>query len=178
MNSTLGRDRCIARWCTQKPTSAFGSGMYWDFSPRFIGRHVLPASSVRNTPAAEMAMKIRSGWLGSSRIVCKPMPPAPGAHLGPCWSRSPGISCQVRPPSRRTRLSAYPPEPVLRSSLPPSRWLNLDDLQLHHPLRAALGPLGKLQVFRPQTQPMFALVVKVHFRRHAGFFAGFVEHDT
>ncbi len=35
--------------------------MCWDRSPRLIGRHVLPASSVRKAPAAEMAMKIRSG---------------------------------------------------------------------------------------------------------------------
>ena len=30
-----------------------------DFRPRFIGRQVVPPSSLRKTPAAEMAMKIR-----------------------------------------------------------------------------------------------------------------------
>ena len=34
----------------------------------FIGLQVLPASSVRKAPAAEMATKIRSGLLGSSAI--------------------------------------------------------------------------------------------------------------
>jgi hypothetical protein len=36
-----------------------GSGMCSERSPRLIGRQVLPPSSVRNAPAAEMAMKIR-----------------------------------------------------------------------------------------------------------------------
>ncbi len=48
------------RW-TQWPTSAVGSGSCADFRPLLIGFHVLPASSVRNAPAAEMAMKIRPG---------------------------------------------------------------------------------------------------------------------
>ena len=48
------------RW-TQWPTSASGSGMYCDCRPRLIGFHVLPPSSVRNAPAAEMAMNIRFG---------------------------------------------------------------------------------------------------------------------
>src|SRR3989441_7293129 len=61
--------------------------------PRFIGRHVLPASSVRKTPAAEMAMKIRPGWLGSRRIVCRHNPPAPGCQEdAEPWPRSPGRS--------------------------------------------------------------------------------------
>src|SRR5437879_7836273 len=48
MNSTLGRDGCSAMRCTQWPTSAVGSGMYWECRPRLIGRHVVPPSSVRN----------------------------------------------------------------------------------------------------------------------------------
>ena len=83
------------RW-TQWPTSAFGSGMYCDFRPRLIGFQVLPPSSVRNAPAAEMAMKIRFGLLGSSRIVCRHIPPAPGCQRGPVpLPRSPGSSFQV-----------------------------------------------------------------------------------
>ena len=39
------------------------------------------------TPAhdwsADMAMKIRCGFVGSIRIVCRHKPPAPGCHLGP-----------------------------------------------------------------------------------------------
>ena len=47
--------------CTQWPTSAFGSGMSFGLAgPRLIGRQVSPPSSVRNAPAAEMAMNIRS----------------------------------------------------------------------------------------------------------------------
>ena len=40
MNSTCGRDGCIAMRCTQWPTSACGLGMPSDRRPRFIGRHV------------------------------------------------------------------------------------------------------------------------------------------
>ena len=93
MNSTFGRDGCMAMRCTQWPTSAFGSGMYSERSPRLIGRQVLPPSSVRNAPAAEMAMKMRLGLVGSSRMVCRHMPPAPGCHRGPVpWPRRPGSS--------------------------------------------------------------------------------------
>ncbi len=45
-------------WCTQWPTSAFGSGMYCERSPRLIGFQLAPPSSVRKAPAAEMAMYI------------------------------------------------------------------------------------------------------------------------
>ena len=48
--------------------------------PRFVGCQVWPASSVRNTPAAEIAMKIRSGLPGSRTMVCSAMPPAPGCQ--------------------------------------------------------------------------------------------------
>ena len=45
-------------------------------------------------------MKMRWGLLGSSRIVCRHMPPAPGCQFGPePWPRSPGSSCHVCPPS-------------------------------------------------------------------------------
>src|SRR2546425_7115180 len=80
MNSTPGRERCSAMRCTQWPTSAVGLGMYWERRPRLIGRQVLPASSVRKAPAAEMATCIRRGLLGSSRIVWRHIPPAPGCR--------------------------------------------------------------------------------------------------
>src|SRR3989441_510318 len=100
MNSTPGREGCSAMRCTQCPTSAFGLGMYCDRKPRLIGRQLLPASSVRKAPAAEMATCIRRGLLGSSRIVCRHIPPAPGCHCGPVpWPRSPASSSQVLPPS-------------------------------------------------------------------------------
>ena len=45
-------------------------------------------------------MKMRCGLLGSSRMVCRHMPPAPGCQRDPePWPRSPGSSCQVCPPS-------------------------------------------------------------------------------
>ena len=47
-----------------------------------------------------MATKIRSGLLGSSTIVCRHIPPAPGCQRWPgAWSRSPESSCHVCPPS-------------------------------------------------------------------------------
>src|SRR5438270_1129114 len=42
---------------------------YWECNPRLIGFHVLPPSSLRKAPAAEMAMYIRFGLAGSSRMV-------------------------------------------------------------------------------------------------------------
>ena len=64
--------------------------MYAERSPWLIGVHVSPPSSVRNAPAAEMAMNIRCGFDGSSTIVCRHRPPAPGCQREPepC-SRSP-----------------------------------------------------------------------------------------
>src|SRR6266446_601951 len=100
MNSTLGRERCSAMRCTQWPISAFGSGMYCECRPRLIGFQVLPASSERKAPAAEMATYMRRGFFGSSRTVWRHIPPAPGCHLGPVpWPRSPASSCHVLPPS-------------------------------------------------------------------------------
>src|ERR1700738_1223938 len=81
--------------------------MYSDRKPRLIGFHVLPASSVRNAPAAEMAMDLRVWFLGSIRIVCRHMPPAPGVQLGPdpCL-RSPESSSHVCPPSVVRNIAA------------------------------------------------------------------------
>src|SRR5213594_5042538 len=111
MNSVFGRDGCIAiRW-TQWPTSAVWSGMYCECRPRLIGFHVLPASSERKAPAAEMATWIRFGLLGSSRMVWRHIPPAPGCHLGPVpCPRRPASSCQVLPPSlvRNNAASSIP----------------------------------------------------------------------
>src|SRR5437660_5992725 len=111
MNSTLGRERCSAMRCTQWPTSAFGSGMYCERRPWLIGFHVLPASSERNAPAAEMATYSRFAFLGSIRIVWRHIPPAPGCHLGPVpWPRRPGSSCHVLAPSlvRNSAASSTP----------------------------------------------------------------------
>src|SRR4029077_587114 len=107
MNSTPGRDGFIAMWCTQCPISAFGSGMYCDFRPRLIGCQVLPPSSVRNAPAAEIAIQIRCGLLGSRMMVCRHMPPAPGCHFGPVpWPLNPESSCQLTAPSVDRKMAA------------------------------------------------------------------------
>src|SRR5204862_1210353 len=83
MKSVFGLDGCIAiRW-TQCPTSACGSGMYCECKPWLIGFQLLPPSSVRNAPAAEIAMKMRFGFFGSIRVECRNIPPAEGCHLGP-----------------------------------------------------------------------------------------------
>src|SRR5208282_1190386 len=74
--------------------------MYFEYNPRLMGCQVLPPSSVRNAPAAEMAIQIRCGLLGSRMMVCRHMPPAPGCHFGPVpWPRSPESSFQFSPPS-------------------------------------------------------------------------------
>jgi hypothetical protein len=94
-------------WCTQWPTSASWSGMPSDRSPRLIARQLLPASSVRNVPAAEIATVMRAASRGSSRIVCRHIPPAPGCHDGPVpWPRRPGSSCQLPPPSTERKSAA------------------------------------------------------------------------
>src|ERR1700676_1449975 len=86
--------------CTQWPTSAEGFGIVSDTRPLLIGFHVCPASSLRNAPAAEMAIYIRSLFFGSSRMVCRHMPPAPGCQCGPeSCLRSPDNSIQLTPPS-------------------------------------------------------------------------------
>src|SRR6185369_3414562 len=71
------------------------------------GRQVLPPSSLRKAPAAEIATKIRPGLARSSRMVCRHRPPAPGCHLGPdVCARSAGSSCQVWPPSLERNKAA------------------------------------------------------------------------
>src|SRR6266478_2877601 len=85
--------------------------MVADLSPLLIGFHVLPPSSVRNAPAAEIAIKIRFGSLGSRMTVCRHMPPAPGAQCGPepC-PRNPESSSQFCPPSaERNRAASSTP---------------------------------------------------------------------
>src|SRR5580704_16323938 len=118
MKRTPGREGFIAIWCTQCPTSAVGLGMYFEYSPLLIGFHDLPPSSVRNAPAAEMAMYIRSGLLGSRMMVCRHIPPAPGCHIGPVpCPRRPESSCQFSPPSvdRNSAASSTPAYTVLGS---------------------------------------------------------------
>src|SRR5258708_30182852 len=82
-----------------------------DLRPLLIGSHVLPPSSVLNAPAAEIAIKIRLGSLGSRMTVCRHMPPAPGAQCGPepC-PRKPESSSQFCPPSadRNNAASSIP----------------------------------------------------------------------
>jgi hypothetical protein len=111
MYSTDGRDGCIARRCTQWPTSAAGSGIPSERRPWFTGRQVWPPSSDLNAPAAEIAVKIRPGEDGSRMIVCRHIPPAPGCHDGPdLWPRRPGSSSQCFPPSadRNSPASSTP----------------------------------------------------------------------
>src|ERR1700740_1654982 len=93
--------------------------MYCDFSPRLIGFHVSPASSLRNAPAAEIATKIRRGLLGSRTIVCRHMPPAPGCHLGPVpCPRNPESSFQFLPPSvERNNAASSTPAYTVSGSL-------------------------------------------------------------
>src|ERR1043166_6227887 len=93
MYSKSGRDFACAIRCTQCPTSASGSGMYCDRNPLLIGFHVFPPSSLRNAPAAEIAIKIRPAFFGSSTIVCRHIPPAPGCHFGPKWQPGAGGMC-------------------------------------------------------------------------------------
>src|SRR5258707_13941361 len=90
--------------------------MIADLSPLLIGFHVLPPSSVLNAPAAEIAIKIRLGSLGSRMTVCRHMPPAPGAQCGPepC-PRKPESSSQFCPPSAE-RNSAASSTPAYTSS--------------------------------------------------------------
>src|SRR6202158_1784537 len=93
--------------------------MYWECSPRLIGRHVLPPSSVRKAPAAEIAIKIRRGSLGSKIMVWRHIPPAPGCQRGPePWPRSPESSCQVCPASvERNNAASSTPAYTVAGSL-------------------------------------------------------------
>ena len=91
----------MAMRCTQWPTSAVGFGMPSDSSPRLIGCHVWPPSSVRKAPAAEMAMNdpLRVGRIEDDRVQAH----AAGAGLPSAdpmpWPRKPASSCQFCPPS-------------------------------------------------------------------------------
>ena len=98
------------RW-TQWPTSAVGSGMCSDRSPRLIGRQVWPPSSLRNAPAAEMAMKIRPGLLGIEEDRVQAHAAGAGLPFRPePWPRRPESSCQVCPPSvERNRAASSTP---------------------------------------------------------------------
>src|SRR5579883_203210 len=81
--------------------------MYSERSPRLIGFQVAPQSSVRNAPAAEIAMYMRPAFDGSITMVCSPIPPAPGCQRLPVeWLRSPGSSCQLAPPSVERNMAA------------------------------------------------------------------------
>src|SRR5215470_7437808 len=81
--------------------------MYLEYRPLLIGFQVLPPSSVRKAPAAEIATQIRCGLLGSRIIVCRHIPPAPGCHFGPVpCPRSPGSSLQFLPPSVERKIAA------------------------------------------------------------------------
>src|SRR5579859_299550 len=92
--------------------------MYCEWRPLLIGFHVTPPSSVRNAPAAEIAMYIRFASLGSRITVCRHMPPAPGCQCGPVpCSRSPFSSSQLSPPSvdLNSAASSIPAYTVLAS---------------------------------------------------------------
>src|SRR5262245_45515202 len=107
MNSVSGFEGCIAMQCTQWPTSALGSGSsYLDTSPLLMGFQLLPPSSVRNAPPAEIATNMRPFCARSSRIVCRPMPPAPGCHRSPFTARSAGSSFHDLPPSVVLNIAA------------------------------------------------------------------------
>src|ERR1035438_7440439 len=98
--------------------------MVFDFSPLLIGFQVLPASSVRKAPAAEMAIYIRSRSLVSWMMVCRHMPPAPGIQCGPdpC-PRRPANSTQLAPPSvdLNSAASSTPAKTVSKSASEGSR---------------------------------------------------------
>ena len=74
--------------------------MYCDFSPRLIGFQVLPPSSVRNAPAAEMAMKhpLGIGRVEQDRVQAH----AAGARL-PAWAPSRARA------GRTAHASVWPP---------------------------------------------------------------------
>ena len=110
MNSTPGRVGCIARRCTQCPTSASGSGMPSDWSPRLIGRQVWPASSERNAPAAEIAANIRPVPTGPAGSCAGTSRPRPAARTGRTHGR--GASAAPASSARRHQSGTAPrPQP-------------------------------------------------------------------
>src|SRR5262245_35739399 len=76
-------------------------------TPLFLGCHVAPLSSLRNTPAALIATHMRWSALGSRTIECTINPPLPGVHLSrdSCSLRA-LFSCQLTPPSPLTNSDA------------------------------------------------------------------------
>ena len=93
------------RW-TQCPTSASCCGMLFDFKPRLIGRQLAPASSLRNAPAAEIAVNMR---FGSLRVEDDRVQ----AHAA--RARLPGAGRRVRRAGRRA-LPTFSPPSVERKS--------------------------------------------------------------
>src|SRR5580704_3990841 len=92
--------------------------MYWENRPLLIGFQVLPPSSVRKAPAADMAMYIFLESLGSRMMVCRHILPAPGCHFGPVpCPRRPDTSCHDCPPSveRKSAASSTPAYTVFGS---------------------------------------------------------------
>ncbi|MSR82765.1 MAG: hypothetical protein EXS58_07540 [Candidatus Latescibacteria bacterium] len=63
----------VMRW-TQWPTSALGSGMYWDNRPRLIGFQLLPPSSVRKAGGFEVVIDGVGNQQSISQSIqlCKP----------------------------------------------------------------------------------------------------------
>src|SRR5271156_6670945 len=84
-----------------------------------MGCQVSPPSSVRKAPAAEMAINIRAGSLGSRRIVCRHIPPAPGCQCGPePWPRNPESSFHDFPPSfERNKAASSTPAKIVSGSV-------------------------------------------------------------
>ena len=83
MNSTSGRDGCMAMRWTQWPTSASGSGML--VGPQALV-HRLPGLAAvvgAERPGRRDGDVHALGVLGSRRIVCRHIPPAPGCQFGP-----------------------------------------------------------------------------------------------
>ena len=71
----------------------------------------MPPSSLRNAPAAEMAVKMRSGLVGSSDDRVQAHAARTGLPDGPwVWVRSPGSSFPSSPPSveRKSAASSAP----------------------------------------------------------------------
>ena len=99
MKRVPGRVGFMAMWWTQWPTSAVGLGIWSERRPRLMGFQDWPPSSLRKAPAAEMAMTIRWGLVGSRRMVWRHMPPAPGCQAGP-------LPCLRRPDSSDQEAAA------------------------------------------------------------------------
>ena len=88
----------MAMRCTQWPTSAFGSGMPSDLSPRLIGRQVLPPSSraerARRRDGDEDALGL--GGIEQDRVQAHPARARLPRGAGRACA-APGSSCQRLP---------------------------------------------------------------------------------